>query len=62
MANSSADLYAMMLKKGMSKEQAFFAVLDHFHELHCFDRNRYDERIRKLEATVARLDKEGHAE
>ena len=41
MASESRQLYQMFIKKGMQKEDAFFAVFDHFNEQHWFDRNRY---------------------
>ena len=61
MANDSRHLYQMFIKKGMPKEDAFFAVLDHFNDLHWQDRNRYHERIKVLEADNARL-KADHTE
>jgi hypothetical protein len=45
----------MFIKKGMQKEDAFFAVLDHFNDQHWHDRNRYHERIKTLEERVAEL-------
>lgn len=54
-ANSSRQLYQAFIKRGMGKEDAFFAVLDHFNGLHWHDRDRYDERIKALEAENARL-------
>lgn len=52
MANESRQLYHAFIKKGMPKDEAFFAVLDHFNDLHWHDRNRYDERIKKLESRL----------
>lgn len=49
MANEARLLYQKLLKQGMPREEAFFAVIDHFNELHWHDRNRYDERLKKLE-------------
>jgi hypothetical protein len=49
MANESRQLYQVFIKKGMQKEDAFFAVLDHFNDQHWQDRNRYHERITALE-------------
>lgn len=37
-------------------------IIDGFAEKHCFDRDRYDERIKKLEETVARLEKASQPE
>lgn len=48
-ANSSRELYRSFLKKGMAREDAFFAVLDHFNHLHFYDRNSQHERLKKLE-------------
>jgi hypothetical protein len=45
----------MFIKKGMQKEDAFFATLDHFNAQHWSDRNRYHERIKTLEDEVAKL-------
>lgn len=53
MANESRQLYQAFIKKGMPKDEAFFAVIDHFNELHWHDRNRYDERIKQLEARLS---------
>ena len=53
MANESRRLYQSFVKRGMAKEDAFFAVLDHFNELHWHDRDRYDGRIRELERESA---------
>lgn len=55
--NSSRTLYQSFLKKDMEKTAAMFAVIDHFTRLHCFDRDRYDERIKQLEARVSELEK-----
>lgn len=49
MANSSRELYRAFLKKGIPKEDAFFAVLDHYFDLWLADRDRYDERLKRLE-------------
>jgi hypothetical protein len=46
----------------MQKEDAFFAVLDHFNELHWHDRNRYSEEIKQLKERVATLEAKGHEE
>jgi len=54
-ANESRQLYPMFIKKGMQKEDAFFATLDHFNAQHWSDRNRYHERIKTLEDEVAKL-------
>lgn len=56
MANSSRLLYQSFIKKGISKEDAFFAVLDHFNELHWHDQNAYDVRIKQLETRVLELE------
>lgn len=53
--NSSRQLYQMFVKKGMQKEDAFFAVLDHFNDQHWSDRNRYGEEIKYLKAEVDAL-------
>ncbi len=55
MPNESRRLYHAFLLKGMKKEDAFFAVLDHFNEQHWQDRDRYHERIKVLETDNARL-------
>lgn len=52
MANESRQLYHAFVKKGMPKEDAFFAVIDHFNTQHWHDRDRYDERIRRLESQM----------
>lgn len=52
--NKSIELYRMNLKKGMPKEEAFFATLDHYFGLWLHDRNRYDERLRRLEEQQTR--------
>lgn len=52
MANQSRQLYQKLLKQGMQKEDAFFAVLDHFNELHWHDRNRASERLAKVESRL----------
>jgi hypothetical protein len=62
MANNSRQLYQMFIKKGMQKEDAFFAVIDHFNDQHWHDRDRYHERIKQLESQVAKLDKASHQE
>jgi hypothetical protein len=49
MANDSKTLFQSFVRKGLSDRDALFAVIDHFSQLHCFDRDRYDERVRKLE-------------
>lgn len=49
----------MFIKKGLQKEDAFFAVLDTFNDQHWHDRNRYHERIKTLEAKVADLKASG---
>ena len=49
MANSSRELFHAFVKKGLTDREALFAILDHFAQLHCFDRDRYDERLKKLE-------------
>lgn len=53
MGNESRRLYLSFVQKGLSKEDAFFAVIDHFNDLHWHDRNRYHERIRRLEGRAA---------
>jgi hypothetical protein len=55
MANESRQLYQAFIKKGMPKEDAFFAVLDHFNDQHWEDRNRYHDRIKNLETDNAEL-------
>jgi hypothetical protein len=57
--NQSRQLYQTFIKKGMQKDEAFFAVLDTFNDQHWSDRNRYHERIKKLETEVARLKSRG---
>jgi hypothetical protein len=55
MANESRILYQGFIKKGMPKEDAFFAVLDHFNEQHWYDRNRYGEEIKRLSEEFMQL-------
>jgi hypothetical protein len=62
MANQSRQLYQMFIKKGMQKEDAFLAVLDHFNDQHWQDRDQYHARIKELEAKHAKLDKASHQE
>lgn len=51
-------LYQTFLKRGMSKDEAFFAVVDHFNRQHWYDRDLYNERIKSLEDKLARLEKD----
>ncbi len=62
MANESRQLYQTFVKKGLSKEDAFFAVIDTFNDQHWHDRNRYHERIKALESEVHRLKTRGQVE
>ncbi len=62
MSNESRQLYQTFLKKGMQKDDAFFAIIDHYNSLHWHDRNAHLERIKTLEAKVAKLDKASHQE
>jgi hypothetical protein len=62
MSNESRRLYQAFTLKGMSKEDAFFAVLDHFRDLHCFDRDRYAEETKQLKARIAKLEKASEPE
>lgn len=55
MANSSRELFHAFVKKGLTDREALFAILDHYAQLHCFDRDRYDERVKTLEADNAGL-------
>lgn len=60
--NSSRTLYQGFVMRGMSKEDAFFAVIDHMNELHWNDRNVYHARIKALESEIHRLKTKGNAE
>lgn len=48
--SKSRVLYQKFIAQGMSKDAAFFAVIDHFNEQHWYDRDQHHERIKKLEA------------
>ena len=52
MSNGARHRYQTFIKRGMPKEDAFFAVLDHFNEQHWLDRDRYHERIKQLEGQL----------
>jgi hypothetical protein len=56
MANNARQLYQVYIKRGMMKEDTFFAIIDHFNELHWHDRNRYGEEIRTLKDRIAALE------
>lgn len=58
MRNSSRQLYQKFLGQGMSKDAAFFAVLDHFNELHWHDRDRVTEENKRLKERLDRLEKD----
>ena len=62
MSNDSRQLYQAFIKRGLQKEDAFFAVIDHFNSLHWHDRNGYHQRIKKMEEKLAELDKASHSE
>jgi hypothetical protein len=62
MANESLQLYQSFIRKGMQKQDAFFAVIDHFNDLHWHDRNRQGEEIKQLKARVAILEGKGEGE
>jgi len=62
MANDSRTLYQGFINRGVSKENSFFAVMDHQNELHYHDRNRYGEEIKQLKERVATLEAKGHDE
>jgi hypothetical protein len=62
MANDARQLYQTFIKCGMQKEDAFFAVLDHFNKQHWEDRDRYHTRIKELEDKLAGLDKASQPE
>ena len=68
MANSCLELLKnALLRRGASTQispqaEELSKMLDHFNQLHWHDRDLYHERIKKLEATIARLDKLGHPE
>lgn len=57
MANDAKALWQSFVKKGMSDRDALFAVMDHLANLAYYDRNRYDARLKKLEAAGEHLDK-----
>ena len=60
--NSSRQIYHRWVKDGMTKEDAFFAVIDHWNSLHFHDRNRYGEEIKKLKEWIARMETKGQDE
>lgn len=57
MANDAKTLFQSFVKKGLSDRDALYAILDHHAQLHCFDRDRYDERVKKLEEQNAELER-----
>lgn len=66
---SSFNLYQSFLRKGLSKEQAFFALIDHHNHLHWSDRDRYGELVKKqadeineLKSRLFRLETRGQGE
>lgn len=60
--SKSRDLYQTFIKKGMQKEDAFFAVLDTFNSQHWYDRDQYHERVKRLESEIFRLKTKGQEE
>ena len=70
MPNDSRILFQTFVKKSLTDRDALFAVLDHFRDLHCFDRDHYakvteamlaenqemKERIAKLEGRIVALE------
>lgn len=63
MPNDSRLLFQAFAKKGLSDREALFAILDHFAQLHCFDRDHYAkvtasirEENREMKERVARLE------
>ena len=68
MANSSLELLKVALKRrGLTGPinpvaEEMCKIIDHFNEQHWHDRDRYDERIKKLEGEIARLKSKGQDE
>ena len=56
MPSDAKTLWQSFVKKGMSDRDALFAVMDHLAQLGHYDRNRYDERLKRLESQGEGLD------
>jgi hypothetical protein len=54
--NDARTLYQGFIMRGVNKENAFFAIIDHFVEMNLHDRNRLNEEIKRLKSRIAKLE------